>query len=361
MNRILSRLLVRVAIALASLAWAGFVFTQTVGDPGRGERIASAVLADPDARAEVTAPITGSVMTATGVPPEHRPLVEGQVDRFLSDPQGARSFIDPFAGSWARLLGEHDPRPTEFDVAPFLAQFAVTASVPDGIVLPERLPVSGVPLPRTQLDWMDDVRAAIDAAVLPLALAAAALFAMAFAIGDRARVLRRLGVWAILAGLVWVAVPPVVVWAARRWATGADAVVSVAVDEAITGLLPVALALVVGGALATVASFAVGATPERAPAGARRPRAAAPVPRTAATTAPRRRRTTVPTAELPIVGPGPAPAAEPTTRLPASPPAGEPDLGTTDEITTRLPAPTAPRPDSLGDDRPDPLWEYYSS
>src|SRR5690606_18097356 len=121
----------------------------------------------------------------------------------------------PFAGSWSRLLGEDDPRPPEFDLAPFVGQLAV-AGVPDSFGA--RIPVADVPLPRAQLGWMSDVRSAIAAAVLPLAIVAAGFFAIAFAIGDRARVLRRLGAWAVLAGASWVVIPPLLVWLARRWA-----------------------------------------------------------------------------------------------------------------------------------------------
>ena len=102
MSSILSRLLVRVAVVAASLAWAGFVFTHTIGDPHRGERIAAAVLADDAARGQVVAPITNSVMTSTGLPAEQRPMVALEVDRLLRDPSGEAAFIAPFAGSWSR-------------------------------------------------------------------------------------------------------------------------------------------------------------------------------------------------------------------------------------------------------------------
>jgi hypothetical protein len=343
MQRILSRLLVRLAILAASLAWAGFVFTETVGDPGRGERIAAAVLADDDARDEVAAPIASAVMTTFGIPPEQRPIVADQVDRTLNDPAGARSFIDPFAGSWARMLGEDDPRPTEFDLAPLLAQFAATA--PPGTIdaippIPERLPVPGVPLPRTRLDWMADVRSAISMVVVPLALAAAVMFAVAYATGDRARVLRRLGIWGIAAGASWIMIPPMVVWLTRRWAPGADAVAAVALDEAVSGLLPVAIALSIGGGAALAGSFAV--SPARDRAAAPRPRArpatpsrparvAASITATeAATRAMPRARPIEPTAEMPVVH---APAQRPS---PSDPVARD-------------------------DDESDALWDFYSS
>jgi hypothetical protein len=388
MAAILSRLLVRLALLAASLAWAGFVFTQTVGDPGRGERIAAAVLADDDARAEVAAPITSAVMSRFGVPPEQRPVVAGQVDRVLSEPAGAQSFIDPFAGSWARMLGEDDPRPTEFDLAPLLAQFAATAppGVAEGLPpLPDRLPVAGVPLPRAQLGWMADVRSAISAAVVPLAVLAVVLFAVALAIGDRRRVLRRIGVWAILAGASWVVIPPALVWLTRRWAPGADAVASAALDEAVSGLLPVAVVLAAVGALALVGSFVVPTADARAPAAASRGRArprpvatrqptqaAAPA---AATSALPRTRTVEPTAQMPAIvttSPERTSMTDAATMQSAARESPASDTAATDgsERTAEI-GPTALRPrgrpdparppESATDDDGDALWEYYSS
>jgi hypothetical protein len=268
------------------------------------------VLDDPAARSEVAAPITSSVMATTGLPPDQQPFVASQVDALLQDPRGAQAFIDPFAGSWARMLGEPDPRPPEFDLAPLVAEFAaITGTVPP---VAQQLPVPGVPLPRTELGWMNGVRRGIDAAVVPLALLAGGLLAAALVIGDRGWVLRRFGVWAFGAGFVWVVVPPLAVWAARRWAPGADAVVAVALDEATDGLLPVALALVVGGIGAFAGSFAIATPTIREPA---------PVPaRVAPTTAPRRQ-------------------VEPTREIPATP---------------RIP--TQPPPEN-----PDDLWDYYSN
>lgn len=337
---ILSRLLVRVAILAASLAWAGFVFTQTIGDPGRGERIANAVLADDDARAEVAAPITDAVMRTAVLPPAQRPLVADQVDRLLQDPTGARSFVDPFAGSWARLLGDDDPRPAEFDLAPLLDQLATTdGSVPANQVA-DRVPVTDVPLPRVQLDWMGSVREAISVSLLPLALLATGAFVGAFVLGERRRVLRRLGIWAVTAGLVWVVLPPTLVWAARRWTPGADAVLAVSLDEAISGLFPVALGLVIAGVVVVGISFVV------APEGDRRPA------RDAA-------RRTWPEAVQPA--PTPTRQAAPTRQVPATSQVRPLSAGSAADPTAQMPTTTQPPAAGRPDDDRDPLWDYYGS
>jgi hypothetical protein len=240
-----------------------------VGDPARGEQLATAVLADDDARAEVVAPITNAILLTTGVPAAQRPLVAGQVDALLRDPDGARAFIAPFAGSWARMLGEDDPRPAELDLVPIVGRLAVDVpgldgSLPAAEVLEggEALgagavgvPVAGVPLPRVSLDWMADVRNGIVAATIPLAIVAAGFATAAFVVGERRRVLRRVGVWGVLAGSAAVVIPPLVVWAARTWATSADAVVDVLARESVSDVLPIAIVLVVGGLVAMALSF----------------------------------------------------------------------------------------------------------
>lgn len=384
---ILSRMLVRVAVLAASLAWGGFVFTQTVGDPGRGEEIARAVLDDDAARAEVVAPITDSVMQTTGLPPDQQPVVAAQVDQLLQDPQGVQAFVDPFAGSWSRMLGEDDPRPTDFDLAPLMDEIAqIAGTAGDAIAqspLPTRLPVGDVPLPRASIGWMDGVRNTISIAVGPLAILAAALFVIAFLIGERARVLRRFGVWAISAGLMWVVVPPLLVWAATRWAPGADSVVAAALDAATSGLLGVALLLVVGGVAAFVVSYVpavamsglvVGGDGSRGqrsrPDRYRDDPVAGGYDNAGATTQVRRlepvrgeamdvlvrestgeraRRRTI-TRDIPVT-----PPVEPPVGVDATPVAGTP--------TVDRPAPRQQprRPQQPPDDDGDSLWDFYSS
>lgn len=353
MTRILSRMLTRLAIVVASLAWGGYVFTQTVGDPARGERIAAAVLEDDEARAEVVAPITASVMRSTGLPVEQQPLVATQVDALLQDPGGARTFIDPFAGSWSRMLGEDDPRPEALDATSFLDD--ITAALGGSPALPSALPVTDVPLPRADLGWMEGVRTTVDTAVLPLALVAAALFAIALIIGERPRVLRRLGAWAFGAGLLWVVVPPAIVWGAQRWAPGADAVVAAALEEALSGLLPVALVLVFGGVAAFGGSFVVGGV-ERAAASVPAP-APAPPPAPATQVARQRPARGVATGVVPPV----APTATRTMPVQSPSPAAMSTPAYGVDATTPIARPAAGQADPPASDDGDSLWDYYSS
>jgi hypothetical protein len=338
-------LILRLSIVAASLAWAGFVFTHTVGDPSRGDRIAREVLADDEARAEVVAPITTAVLESTGLPPEQRPFVASQVDRLLQEPDGARAFVDLFAGSWSRMLGDDDGRGTRIDLTPFIDD--VTAAVPgiDPAALPAQTAApASVPRPRTELPWMGGLRTAVEATTIPLAIAAAVGAATALAIGDRRWVLRRVGIWGVMAGGAWIVGPLIAVWAARRWATGADAVVSVAVEQAVSGMRVAAIVLMVAGLGALMASLAPALG---APAAVREPQ-------------PRRQPRRVPVAPAPSAAPRRSPAA-PATRVV---PQVEPRRARTVDPTmtmSRQPSPgESPPPRHNDEPDGDDLWDFYT-
>lgn len=347
MADIAARLLVRFALVAASLSWAGYVFTHTVGDPDRAERVASAVLADDEARSEIVEPVTQAVLRSTGLPADQEALVATEVDRILQDPAGARAFIDPFVGSWAEVLGIDDPRPTEFDVMAVMAQIPalqpVLAASPPLVESAE-----DVPLPRSRLGWVGGFRTFADNAVLPLAVLAVVLAFPALVIGDRRWVLRRLGAWGVGAGVTWVVLPPVSVWAARRWATGADAVVDVAVREAMTGLTVPAGALVTGGLVVFVGSFLVPHTVDRTG------RSAPPAPRHHVPPTPAETRRPGPPPAAPLVvpqsttvtQPAPAPVGGATTRMPVTATDPTPPVG------------AARPPDRQSGD--DDLWDFYT-
>jgi hypothetical protein len=316
-----------------------------VGDPGRGDDIAEAVLDDDEARAEIVEPITSSVLGSTGLPADQRPLVAAEVDRVLQDPSGARAFVDPFAGEWARMLGENDPRPSSFDLAPVVDDLAAASGFDASALPAEQLVVPAVPLPDAEVTGLGTVRRTVAASPMPLAVAAVVGFAFAFAFGDRRWVLRRVGIWAVLAGASWVILPALVVWAARRWATGADAVIAVSVEEAVSGLRPTAMVLLLCGVAAIATSFAFAAGPSHAepePQVTRRtqPRAERRPPQPA----PQRRKPAEHTATMPAM-------VIPTATMPDHVVARPAASGLADTDTD---ADTADQADG------DELWRFYS-
>lgn len=302
------------------------------------------MLADPDARAEVVAPISSAIVTSNGLPPDTQPFVTAQVDRVLRDPAGARAFIDPFAGSWARMLGEDDPRPTEFDLAPLVDVLVATTPGLDAAGLPtDRFVVPAVPLPRSDVPGVGAARRTIAATTIPLAILALAGLLVGLVSAERRWVLRRFGLWAVLAGAAWVAFPPMITWAARRWATGADAVIAVAVEEGVAGLRPTAVTLVLIG-LATYAGSFLIPTPIERPQPAPRQQPAPAARRVPAAPA---RAATSPTTRTPSVPTASPAAPTPTAVMP-----------TADTPSVRRPA-AASSADDPADGR-DPLWDYYS-
>ncbi len=311
------------------------------------------MLADDAARAEVVAPIASAIVTSNGLPPDQQPFVTAQVDRVLRDPAGARAFIDPFAGSWARMLGEDDPRPTEFDLAPLVDVLVASTPGLDAAGLPtDRFVVPAVPLPRSDVPAVGATRRAISAATIPLALLALAGFLVGVASADRRWAMRRFGLWAVMAGAAWVMAPAVATWAARRWASGADAVIAVAVEEGVSGLRPTALVLVFVGLAVFAGSFVIPASIARsAPDRPQRPQPT-----------PARERQRPSAAQTP---------ATTTAMMPTSAPIARPSAPARAamERTTALPNTRATPPDqrtgaSAGDGDPpdgsDPLWDFYS-
>jgi hypothetical protein len=246
-----------VALLFASLAWAGWVYLHTVGDVHRAEKVATAVLEDPDASRQLSTAITDQLMSALSLEPSARPLLRGAVEDALSDPQVSTQVIAAFGSAHANAVGVDDPRPTTISGAALVqavrnnlavAAPEVAALVPDGVV-------GDITLPKVHPPGVAALRTAADKATVLLALAAVALLAVAFVVGDRRRTVRSLGIWGISSGLVWMAVPLLVPIAAKAWAPSVSAIVDVGMKESASAVLPVAIAIVAGGVLAVVLSF----------------------------------------------------------------------------------------------------------
>ena len=232
------------AIVLGSLAWSAWVFLNTWADPSTTERVTAAVLADPDARDEVLEPVRAQVRSMvpveTGVTDAQ---IDGALDAVLADPAARVSVADAFVGSGGLLqigaagdafgaeLARRQP-----GLAPFVEASPLRLALPD-LSTTER----ARDLARSSVWW--------------LALGSASLFAASFVVGDRRRTARRLGVWAISVGGLWVIGLPTAGWLAQRFVTRLDATVDVVIREYARPIVPVAIVLVVIGAAALVASF----------------------------------------------------------------------------------------------------------
>lgn len=257
LGRMASRMLTSLAVLCATLAWMGWVYLRTIGDPARAEDIATAVLEDDASREQISSSFALQIVRATGVDRSNIDLVERAVDTALDDPRISGDVIGAFGSAHANALGVPDARPTTIDTNTMIVavreQVAavdpeLAAQIPDG-----SLPV--VTLPKFHPPGVAGLRNAAESATTALALAALLLAAIALGFGERRRVLRRLGLWGVLSGVGWLLLPVLVVAGARAWASDADAIVEAAVRASVDGVMPVAIALVAGGAVALVLSF----------------------------------------------------------------------------------------------------------
>ena len=265
MGRMASRGLTSLALLCASLAWTGYVFLDTVGDPSRAEDVATALLDDDASREQIATTFALQIVRASGIDRSNIDVVEGAVAEALLDPRITSDLISAFGSAHANALGVDDPRSTTIETNELVAVVRdrlgvltpeMAAQLPDG-VLPE------VTLPTFHPPGVGTVRTVADAATGALALAAVALLAVAFALGDRRRVLRRAGIWAILAGVFWTIIPIGIVAGARAWASDADAVVEAAVRASVDSVAPVAIGLLIIGGVAVMLSFVPALWPER--------------------------------------------------------------------------------------------------
>lgn len=328
-----ARIITGIALFCATLAWGGWVYLNTVADPHRVERVALAVLADSDARAEIADPLADQVVEVSGLDPSLQPGVRDAVADVLADPRFAANVTGAVGAAHARTFGVPDPRPATIDGAVFVAAVRDHLSVASP-ELAARIPtdiVGDLQVPEHEIPFAAGIRSFAETATNWLAAAAIGLLAFAFLTGDRARTLRRFGIWAISAGLAWVIGPRIVVALAGRWARSGDATLAAALTAATSTVTAVATVLVVVGVGSVVGSFALRATSLGVAAlGAGAGRVGArPVER-------RPRRAPRPRQGVEPLSPSPSPPfapSAPTTRLPAAAPLA----------TTRLPA-TPPRP-----------------
>ncbi len=259
-RRLVGGALVAVGLIAASLAWAAFSLTRTVLDPDRSERIADAVYDDPAVRSYL-----GDAMVAAASPFIDAGASRGDVDaaarRALDNPTVEEAMIGGLVRAHQRFLGE-DPRPDEPIVVDASALAAATRrelvnTDPELLGgLPE-VPSFAVILPTESMPSVGGARTTVVGAVAFLALVAVGLVVAAFVVTDnRARVLRRVGFWAIGAAAFWVVVgvvipslahlllPDEATVVASLWGVGAAGMVQPSLVAAGAGVAALVLSLI---------------------------------------------------------------------------------------------------------------------
>ena len=174
MGRMASRVLTSLALLCATLAWVGWVYLHTIGDPARSENIATAMLADPAANDQIASNFALQIVRASGIDRSNIDLVESAVSAALEDPRVTTDVISAFGAAHANALGVEDERSTTIDtnamvtaVRERLAAVSpeIAAQLPDG-VLPE------ITLPTYHPPGVGTVRTAAESATSLLAIVA---------------------------------------------------------------------------------------------------------------------------------------------------------------------------------------------
>ncbi len=266
LTRTLTRIVMGVALLCGTIAWAGWAYLNTIAAPHRVEDVATAVVADPEARLELADPLADQIVASTGLDPALTPQVRNAVASAFADPRVSANVTAAFGSVHARAVGVDDQRPSTIDGALLVSAVKEQLAIADpqlAALIPD-IAINDLHLPEYRPPLVASLRGFAVSCTNWLALIAVALLSVALIIGDRKYALRRFGVWAIVTGLMWAIGPRLFVLAAHRWATDIDATVDAAVGAATGTVTATASALVVTGigALVIAQFFGLGWSPD---------------------------------------------------------------------------------------------------
>ena len=208
-RRGLSRILVSLALVVASLAWTGLTLQRTVFDATRSERVIAALLDNQAVREALKRQLVGTADAA--LPEEVRGQItteelNGAVAAALDDPRVRTAVEHALVDSHRYVIGEMDEPPlldtTVIDGVLRERLAAVNPSV--AAALPQIEPIR-LALPSAGLSPIAKARQLILNLTPLLALTAACAALAGLAISpNKPGVLRRIGFWAVSLGAVWI-------------------------------------------------------------------------------------------------------------------------------------------------------------
>ena len=208
-RRGLSRILVSLALVVASLAWTGLTLQRTVFDATRSERVIAALLDNQAVREALKRQLVGTADAA--LPEEVRGQItteelNGAVATALDDPRVRTAVEHALVDSHRYVIGEMDEPPlldtTVIDGVLRERLAAVNPSV--AAALPRIEPIR-IALPSAGLSPIAKARQLILDLTPLLALTAACAALAGLAISpNKPGVLRRIGFWAVSLGAVWI-------------------------------------------------------------------------------------------------------------------------------------------------------------
>jgi hypothetical protein len=259
----LSRTLMSLAVAAATIASTTWVATTTLFHPDRPARIAEAVLATPEGQQVIARTVTDQVLTraqSAGLPTPPAQEVEQATSRALTDPrlsQALHSLTQAPAGAERTAAAESfltqvagiDPR-VEQVVRGELTQLGGAQALTGQGENPAVLGPLAVLVPAEVNDSLSTYRDLTQGLPGTAAWVAAAAAGAALVLGPRRDVLaRRAGRWALIAGgagfAAWVLLPHVIL---PRWDSVWAPILTAGLQAAGLPLAGVFTALVAGGA-----------------------------------------------------------------------------------------------------------------
>lgn len=207
MRRLLSSVVLGLALLCAGISWAAFTTRSTVFDPARSERIAGVLVDSPVVRDAAAEAVSSALEQAL---PAEAMVSSAEIDLAaqgaLADPRATGALSAAIVGAHRRLMGEAGTEELTLDAGPVAqaGRDALIAARPDlAGVLPQAPPLQ-VALPTERLPELGGLREPLRLAVGLGGAVTTLLVALAFLLAtDRPRVLSRMGRWALAAGLWW--------------------------------------------------------------------------------------------------------------------------------------------------------------
>ena len=329
MRRGLAGLILGLSLAIASLAWAGFVMNHTVLDPGRSERLADQMLENETLRAALVSRLADSMAAAL---PEGTPIPRQQLETLantvLDDPRVEALVHEGIVKTHQNALnGVSEPVVIDAGALPEATRDTLVAARPElDAVLPAAPPMS-LELPNTGLSWLGNIRTFVDRAMIFGFLVAVAGSVTSLVVTkNRAAVLRRVSFWAFGAASFWLFIGYAGPWLAARIGPTSTAIATAAIDVMFGAMIRPALLMAGFGGVLLLSSFLMSAAQDRKPAQVLQPSRG--TARTQPPQAPRR---------TPMAG------QQSNVRRPAQPGAGQPPHAASRQVDqTAILQPNAP-------------------
>jgi hypothetical protein len=235
------------SLVVASVAWAGFVLSRTVLDPGRSERLADHLLENDDVRSVLVTRLADAVeATIPDNTPVPRNTIELAAAEAVDDPRVEAVLRDGIVRTHQNALnGVDEPVTLDASVLGTVGREKVVESRPQLDTILPAVPQVPVELPATGLSWLGSVRNAVDrftriaGAVSLIGMASAFLLAR-----NRPAALRRVAYWGFGASAFWIAMAYAIPAVLARIAPSSVSIASAVIDVFFGAMIPPAIILV---------------------------------------------------------------------------------------------------------------------